>query len=152
MTNMIARGASLAVAGFVLFGASVDALAEPRDRYERQVLTELDEWRDVLGRDGYRKTHNYFTDKINRGRSGYYRIDLDRNKDYALTVVCDSDCSDVDMRVVDDNNAEVGVDVEPDDIPLVYITPRWSGEFEIEVTVPGCTARRCTVGVGIFGK
>jgi hypothetical protein len=122
------------------------------DRYERQVIRQLREAERQLGREGFRATHDYFTDKIYIGRTDTYRVTLDGGREYMIVAFCDSDCDDVDLYLYDNNDNLIDEDVELDDFPLVSVSPKGTGRYQVEVAIPGCHAGRCTVGIGIYGR
>jgi hypothetical protein len=79
-------------------------------------------------------------------------LHLDANRSYHVAAVCDEDCLDIDLHLYDDNGNLVDQDTADDDIPYVSVTPKWSATFTIRVSIPVCTAYRCTFGVGVFTR
>ncbi|MBZ0217043.1 MAG: hypothetical protein K8F25_10855 [Fimbriimonadaceae bacterium] len=122
------------------------------DRYERQVVQQLRAAADELYDDGWRKSHDYFTDKIRRGHTESYRVTLDAKEDYLIVAFCDTDCDDVDLRLYDNRGKALDEDVERDDFPVVKVSTGAGARYEVEVWAPGCHARRCTIGIGVFYK
>ena len=122
------------------------------DRYERQVIRQLREAERQLGREGFRATHDFFTDKIYNGRTDTYRITLEGGQEYMIVSFCDSDCDDVDLYLYNNNGDLIDEDVELDDYPIVSASPKGRSRYQVEIAIPGCNAGRCTVGIGIFGS
>jgi len=120
------------------------------DRYERQVLRQLRSAADELRGEGWRKSHDYYTDKIRRGRTEIYRLTLDAKERYLIVAFCDTDCDDVDLRLYNNGGKEIDVDVEGDDYPVVTVATGATERYQVEVSMPGCYARRCTIGIGVF--
>ena len=79
-----------------------------------------------------------------------FSIRLRTGREYALVGACDNDCSDVDFWLYDDNDNLVDSDTSTDDIPIVRVTPRWSGSFEIRVRMYACSVEPCAYGIGVF--
>ncbi|MGC1525491.1 MAG: hypothetical protein WA783_05525, partial [Phormidesmis sp.] len=71
---------------------------------------------------------------------------------YSLVGVCDEDCSDLDIVLYDDNGNIVASDLQPDDFPVVTVTPRWNAQFTINVRMVSCSIAPCRFGVGAFGR
>lgn len=140
-------GAALATMLTSISGPTIAA-----DRYERQVLNQLRDAERQLSKDGFRASHNYFTDKINRGRTDTYRVTLDGGSEYMIVSFCDTDCDDVDLHLYDMSGRLLDEDVEYDDYPIVTVSPKATTRYEVEISVPGCHARRCTVGIGVYAR
>ena len=141
---------SVVALAIMLMTAGGSALAA--DRYEREVRIRLDRLYDVLSEQGFTQSHNYMVDKLTPKQSENYFIDLEADVEYAIVSVCDSDCTDIDVAIYDENNNRIDIDDKEDAHPAVGVTPEWTGEFRVVVFLPGCTANRCTVGIGVFGR
>ncbi len=123
------------------------------NEYEQQVRSQLlKHGANLISSHSYELSHNIGTGRINRGGNDIYTLNLIRNNRYAIIAVCDNDCSDIDLKVYDENNNLIAEDVAYDDYPLVNITPRWSGPFKVVVTVPGCRTEYCYFGVAAFRR
>ena len=124
----------------------------PDDRYVEQVRTLLERYQTVLEGEGLSRTHDLHYVKVNKGASNEFTLTLKQSVEYSIVAVCDADCDNVDVTLFDENNNEIDMDTKGDRTPVVQVTPRWTGEFRIVVSVPGCRASRCTVGIGVYGK
>jgi hypothetical protein len=60
--------------------------------------------------------------------------------------------SDLDIKLYDENDRVIATDTSTDDKPLVTVTPRWTGEFRILVSMYECGNSPCYYGIGVFGK
>ena len=116
------------------------------------MLLQLERVRVALGKGGYAPSHSPLVEKLARDARLGHTVALQTGFDYAIVSVCDSDCDDVDIWVSDENGNNVGTDQSEDDVPVVALTPVWSGQFTIALTAPGCRAVRCTVGIGLFAQ
>jgi hypothetical protein len=135
--------------GIVLLTPTV-ALA---GRFTDQVRGQLMQAAISLGINGsYELTHNPVVDDLRDNQSKTFNVNLRSGISYAFVGVCDEDCRDIDLRLYDDNGNLVGSDVGPDRYPLVRVSPRWSGQFQVKVTMANCTSSTCYYGVGIFGR
>lgn len=122
------------------------------DRWEQEVLDRLQRVERQFGEDGYRKTHDFFTDKIRPEETEIYRVTLDGGRQYTIVSLCDSDCDNVDLRLLDINGEIIDTDVEMNEFPRVAATPGDTMRYQVEVSIPGCHESRCTIGIGIFGR
>ena len=50
----------------------------------------------------------------------------------------------------DNDGDEIDSDIEDDDFPLIYFTPRTTGRYQIEVSMYACEVEPCYWGLAIF--
>ena len=72
---------------------------------------------------------------------------------YFITGVCDGDCSDLDLRVIDPDDGEtVSEDIEDDDVPMLeFVAPR-TGPFLLSVMMPDCSEDLCYFGYRVLRR
>ena len=75
-----------------------------------------------------------------------WNVDLAAGTSYRILGVCDNECSNVDMELLDGSGAVVQSDVLPDDIPIVNITPAAAGRYTVRLILKTCTLAPCYVG------
>jgi hypothetical protein len=68
---------------------------------------------------------------------------------YVMLAVCDGNCTDVDLVVLDAARRRLGADFEPDDRPAVEFSASRGDVVRGRVTIPGCRVRSCAYGVMI---
>ncbi len=151
MSNLrkFAKGLYLALAAFMVMVPNGVSFA---DRWEQEVLDRLQQVERQFGRDGYRKTHDFFTAKIRPEQSESYSVTLDGGRDYTIVSVCDSDCDNVDLRLLDIDGGLIETDIELNEFPQIATSPSNTMRYQVEVVIPGCRESRCTIGIGIFGR
>jgi hypothetical protein len=71
---------------------------------------------------------------------------------YALIAICDGNCSDIDLVVLDGGRRRLGADLEPDDRPAVEFSASRGDVVRGRVTIPGCRIRTCAYGVMLVGN
>ncbi len=64
---------------------------------------------------------------------------------YRVFVVCDNDCSDVDLEVFDADGRFVGRDIQVNDTPYVEVTPRRDGPVFARIWLSACESEPCWV-------
>lgn len=127
-------------------------ISSAQEQYERHVRQQLDRVKVKLEENGFQNTHNYKIDRLGRNATDSFRVDLRKGLDYLLVSVCDKDCTDIDIRIYDENNNLIAEDIKRDDLPIVSVSPKWTGEFRIQVTMYKCSSSPCYYGIGVFGK
>ena len=116
------------------------------------MLERLQRVERQFGRDGYRRTHDFFTDKVRPEETETYRVTLDGGRQYRIVSICDSDCNNVDLRILDIEGEILDIDIELNEFPEVETTPANTAQYQVGVSIPGCHESRCTIGIGIFGR
>jgi hypothetical protein len=81
-----------------------------------------------------------------------YTVTLTEGHTYVLVGVCDSDCSDLDLTLLDGAGEFVVEDTEVDDAPVIEFTVTKSGEFTLPVTMFECSADFCYFGLALFAE
>lgn len=134
---------------FVLVLANADAQAQ--NEYERQVQRYLNASADALEDDGYREI-DVFTGSLDDNEDESVWIDLRRGNDYTIVGVCDNDCDDIDLYIYDDDGDEIDSDVSTDDVPVLTLSPRRSGEFRVRVRMYNCSTEPCYYAFGVYRR
>jgi len=142
----------LAVATLLATSHLVMARTPGQAQYVEQVRRQLDNARDLLEARGFEKTHDYKIATLASGGAKSSTLNLQKGTQYVIIGVCDRDCSDLDIKLYDENDRLIATDTSTDDKPLVSVTPRWTGEFRILVSMYRCGNSPCYYGVGVFGK
>ena len=120
--------------------------------YVNQIKAQLIMGARSVGLGGYQATHTPKIGQLRDNTQTNIGLNLRSGATYKLVGVCDSDCGDLDLQLLDSNGNVIDTDVEYDDYPVVSVTPRWSDRFVIRVGMPSCNATYCNYGVGVFGR
>lgn len=115
-------------------------------------IKQLDRIEVLLESMGYSRTHSYQQGSLNKGDSDYYYFTLDSGKKYSIVSTCDSDCSDIDLWLFDENDNEIDSDISNDDKPVVEVSPKWTGRFKLKIRMVKCSINPCKFIVAIYGK
>jgi hypothetical protein len=122
----------------------------PLDGAERALMRQLRaaEQRMQLGDP----THQVWTDALAQGHSTSTRLEVQPGEGYAVTVVCDRDCGDVDVRVVSPSaggDRVLADDRGPEPVGGVRIFPASAEPLEVYVTMQQCAAASCRFAVSV---
>lgn len=74
---------------------------------------------------------------------------LERGR-YLVAAVCDDDCTDLDLIVMDSAGQAVGVDTELDPEPVVTFDVQYRQEYGVAVKMVECAATDCVYSIQIF--
>ena len=101
---------------------------------------------------GWRLTGETFTGELRAGEPDTLRVALRDGVHYALAVVCDGDCRDLALTVVDDNDAILARSAGAEGSPLLEVRPAARGKYRVVVTMGRCEPGPCPYGIGILTK
>ena len=136
----------------LLFFIAPTASAQDASEYEDQVIVQLEALAVEAEKKGFEVTHDFVIDDLNGNADESFTLTLEEGVTYLIASVCDQDCSDVDIEIYDENDNLIEVDEESDDVPVVTVSPAWTGEFTINVHMYECSTDPCFYGIGVFGQ
>ncbi len=113
---------------------------------------QLDHVRSQMRDSGYRETHEQKIGSLRSGDNARFEVRLREGTSYRIVAVCDEDCDDLDMILYDENGNEIDSDRADDSIPIVEVSPRWDGKFEVRVNMASCNIAPCQYGVMVMGR
>ena len=90
------------------------------------------------------------TGSLRNGQRTEWTIFLVKGVDYRIHGVCDNDCRDLDLVLLDERGNEISQDTSTDDIPIVNARPKWTGRFTLRVIMEDCKVNPCNYGVRFF--
>ena len=141
--------AALTIAS-ALAAVPVVAQQQGQDPFVKQVREQLAAVEKELRPKGYELTYQVYTGSLKDGATEMVTFRLRRGVRYAISGVCDQDCGDLDLRLLDPNDKEVVKDVGKDDVPVVELIADKSGEYTLKVEMAECADEPCWYGVGVF--
>lgn len=156
VTQTGARGRGLAAAGVGLataLGLAAAPAAAGAQGWREQITRQINNSSMIASarRDGYGDAAGPFYDLVAGGSRKSLRVTLEAGQSYRVIGKCDNDCSDLDLRLYDENDNLVTSDVETDDQPIVSVTPRRTATFRVEVAMATCSTSLCGWGVVVMG-
>lgn len=124
------------------------------DQYRQQLDVQLAGITQELAQQGFQPIGQPFYGGLMNGAA--QRIPptvLQQGGDYRVIGVCDNDCRDLDLVLVDENQVEIARDTSTDDVPVVASQPAWTGPFHIDVTMYRCEhAQGCYYALLLYGR
>lgn len=142
----------LIAAATVLAAASGAAAADVPTEYRAQLRGQLAAAEEIYRSEGYRQVMGPEMDGLGQGAEESYSLTLRSGWTYQILGVCDTDCSDLDLKIIDENGNTIAEDQLEDDAPIVEVTPKWTGKFTLEVNMYRCSDAPCYYAVSVFGK
>jgi hypothetical protein len=118
------------------------------DQYERGVFRRLGEMQEWLGLAT--PTHEVWRGTLHHAAYARGTLPVRGGARYTLVAVCDVDCTDLDLRVLDGGGSVLAQDVEPEAYASVEIVPARDGTLRVEPVMANCTASPCLYAVAVF--
>lgn len=116
------------------------------------ITQQLEGFVELVGRNGFRLVNpEPLAGALNGGTQEDLPLALTARQ-YLVVGVCDGDCTDMDLRLLDGQGNTVAQDVADDDTPLLVFTVQASGSHVLRVMMPACGADPCFYGISIFAK
>jgi hypothetical protein len=122
------------------------------NEYEAVVRAQLEAIKSVGAGEGYSQAFDDHFDLLGNQASDDYTFELKSGREYFIAAVCDQDCSDLDLKLYDENDNVIAEDALVDDAPIVRVTPRWSGQFRLNVGMYDCGNAPCFYGISVMGR
>ena len=119
----------------------------PLDRYDRGVYRRLREMEEWLGVGA--PSHRPWIASAAGGTSARAELQVEAGGRYTVVAVCDEDCSDMDLRVLDGTYV-VAEDIRVDPDAYLELSPARSGTLTVEAIVHACAQNPCHFGVGAY--
>jgi hypothetical protein len=151
----LARGGCVLAAAALLPGCATGARGSGSgsgDQWTATVLRQLSTVDGIARNEGMARLGNPLVGSINANASTSLQVNLTAGRRYRLFGVCDNDCSDLDLRLVDPSGTTVAEDVDTDDVPIVAHTAQRSGSYRVQVIMARCSASPCRYGVSLYGR
>jgi hypothetical protein len=154
MVRPLARGACVLAAAALLPGCAggMHGGSAPGDQWTATVLRQLSAVDGVARNEGMQRLGNPLVGSINASSSTTLQVNLNAGRRYRLFGVCDNDCTDLDLRLIDPSGQTVAEDVEADDVPIVALTAQRTGSYHVQVMMARCSASPCRYGVSLYGR
>lgn len=136
-------------AALVVLGAHT---AQAQSNFFQQVRLQLVQNLDAARDAGMSLSHEPFTGSLYKGYYQTKTLVLDAGVQYAITAVCDIDCTDIDLVVLNRFDTRIGADVETDDRPVVVVQPTETARFQVRASMVSCFDEPCAYGIGVFSR
>lgn len=102
--------------------------------------------------DGWIETHEEKFGILNHREINTYNINLKARTSYKIIALCDKNCQDLDLVLMDENNKEISRDASTDNIPIVEVIPKWTGRFNLKVSMYKCSQNPCFYGLTVLSR
>lgn len=139
-----------AVAALVLMASP--ASAQVPGPYAAQLAQQLARGETALRDQGFTRVAGPFAGGLASRGERRVPITLRAGQEYRIFGVCDADCTDLDLRLLEGGATPISEDLAANDVPIVAIRPRVTGQYVIQVLMPGCANAPCYFAVNVYAR
>ncbi|MEZ0242574.1 MAG: hypothetical protein ACAH11_04320 [Sphingomonas sp.] len=135
--------AALTSAGFALTAAAPAPLQDVLD----QIKEKTDEF---FASKGFSPTGFVSNGALGAGETKTVTVNLKGGTGYGIIGICDSDCGDLNLNLINSNGDETDNDVKDDDLPMVVTAD--SGAYSVKVSMVKCKVAKCRFRIIAYSK
>lgn len=110
-------------------------------------LAEIDAWAQE---QGLSLSHEIQSGAAAGGEEQTIALELDAGRSYGIMGVCDNDCSDLDLQLLDEHGNVLMEDVELDAYPTILVEPAASATYYATLRMVTCALAPCRFGLAVY--
>jgi hypothetical protein len=122
------------------------------DRWDTQVRAQMVGAVVGAAANGFTLREQVQMGSLRQGQQTTYRVDFAQNREYALVALCDADCRDIDLVLLEPDGREMVADRDLTDQAVIRVPSSHKGEHYLRVTMPACSVNPCRFGIGVFTR
>ncbi|MGD2216028.1 MAG: pre-peptidase C-terminal domain-containing protein [Gemmatimonadales bacterium] len=123
-----------------------------QSQWQQQVLDQVRTASEMFASEGLAQVGEARTGSLNQETSEDLNFTFQAGVSYIVVGVCDNDCPDIDLALLDNAGNEIDSDYEEDAFPVVDITPSTTRPYRVHVYMAKCTSEPCFYGVAVFAQ
>lgn len=151
MAKLIKGLLACAAMATLAFGAPASAQQQEQvSPYVQAVIDQLSALVPAMAQQGYPNYEVVGFNAINNGATETVNYTAGDSSDVVFVAVCDTDCSNLDMRVRSGGRV-IGEDVLADDVPVVPVQST-ARPLSLDVIMTACSQNPCVYGVAVFRR
>ena len=137
----------------VMIGVLVLATtAEGQDRWATQARGEMTRAAQIARDAGFGITDSYYHGSLSDSRAKELDMSFSAEHTQVIVAVCDFDCRDIDLALLEPNGREVEADRSVGDTAAIIVPPNHSGRHTVRVSMPYCKVSPCRYELAVFRR
>lgn len=113
---------------------------------------QFQQYGQIFAQEGYQPYAQPYANALAPGAPTSVPVTLQAGVNYQVLAVCDANCRDIDLRLLDQNGVQVGIDMEPDDHPVINVQPIETAQFQLQVLMSHCAAQQCFYAAQLYAR
>lgn len=122
---------------------------EKLEPWEQQVAARRIAISSAVQAAGWQEWAQFETAYLATGEQGHNHLFLPAGS-YQAFAVCDDDCWDLDLSLLDENGNVIAADILPDAFPFIEFTIAASGNYSFGTAVQSCATEACLWGTSVW--
>ena len=136
---------------FFLTVALVLAAAAPvQAQWQEQVADQIQFAATAMAESNYGLIDDSKTGALEANETTRVSLRFTPGNAYVILGVCDVDCTDIDLWLLDPDGEEIDIDVEVDDRPVLALMASDPRPYTVVVGMVTCSQEPCFYGLGVF--
>ena len=148
---LVMRKLAVAVAAFALL-VGAEAAAQVPSPFARELAGQLAHAEPEVRSEGFMFVAGPFAGALAQQRARQININLRAGQEYRFVGTCDSNCSDMDLRLFDPNGQQVAQDTANDTTPMLRVRAATTGPHRVEVAMYRCSATECWYAFNVYSR
>lgn len=101
---------------------------------------------------GFTEVGDELRGSLNTDQAITLPVTLQEGLEYRMVGVCDKDCFDLDLALLDSTGADVATDFLEDALPVLIHRPKTTEAFQVEVIMVACAVEPCAYRIATYAK
>ncbi|MEZ5956656.1 MAG: hypothetical protein R3C27_05520 [Hyphomonadaceae bacterium] len=140
--------AAALIALALVAGSTASAQADLRDYLTRQ----LDNQEPDNADRGFAHAVGPLSGVLADDGTAQFPLTLRAGQQIRIVGVCDEDCNDLDLRIINPRGEVIGQDTRGNDRPVVDVRADMFGQHIVVVSMADCRAPRCRYAVNVYTR
>ncbi|GAN00400.1 hypothetical protein U91I_04066 [alpha proteobacterium U9-1i] len=120
--------------------------------YQDQILQRLGQVEQAFASQGYAQMAAPVTGQLNQGAAMTHPVTMNVGGEYQIIGVCDNDCADLDLQLLDGYGNVISQDQSTDATPVVSVIPTSSGQFTVNAHMFQCSVQPCYYALVMYAR
>lgn len=135
-----------------LAGQTAQQPARQGPDYGAQIRARLSQAEQAFTAQGFARVGEPTIGQLRQGQSYNVPATLEAGAEYRIIGVCDNDCGDLDLVLYDQSSNVISQDNLVDAVPVVAVTPSWTGPFTVQAGMHQCTVEPCYYALALYAR
>lgn len=133
--------------GFTCFAVVSPSASAQQSVFQARAEAALQKITTPLVGGGFERTGDLRIGVLGERERDSVVVTLDLAWHYVVSAVCDDDCGDLDLHLLDATGKEVAFDVKAGSTPQVQIAPKDAAAYTLVIAMDKCSVEPCYYGV-----
>lgn len=135
-----------------LAGKTDSSNAELNDWEREPLFRQFADFILNLKNNGFRRTQDFVVRAVDDDMFWKTFYKLNKDKNYVIFAVCDGACPILNLHLYDEVNDLMAFHKDRKSKPVIYFTPRKTGNYIVKTTVVACRKEPCKSAVSVYER